>query len=116
MPTLIPVGSMAGMELDPKGFIKTGLDLSPENLSVPHWPLARQPYLLEASSPGVFAVGDVRVGSIKRVASAVGEGSVAIPFVHKYSRNREQIEHDLDSMNDNNMWLSKFIVGEFVSQ
>lgn len=69
--------------LDSKGFIKTGIDLSPENLSAAHWPLARQPYLLEASLPGVFAVGDVRGGSIKRVASAVGEGSIAISFVHK---------------------------------
>jgi thioredoxin reductase (NADPH) len=69
--------------LDAKGFIKTGLDLSPENLSATGWPLTRQPYLLETSLPGVFAVGDVRGGSIKRVASAVGEGSIAISFVHK---------------------------------
>jgi thioredoxin reductase (NADPH) len=69
--------------LDSKGFIKTGLDLSPENLSTANWHLARKPYLLEASLPGVFAVGDVRGGSIKRVASAVGEGSIAISFVHK---------------------------------
>jgi thioredoxin reductase (NADPH) len=69
--------------LDDKGFIKTGLNLSPDNLSVAGWPLKRQPYLLETSLPGVFAVGDVRDGSIKRVASAVGEGSTAISFVHK---------------------------------
>ncbi len=69
--------------LDDKGFIKTGLDLSPESLSAASWPLMRQPHLLETSLPGVFAVGDVRGGSIKRVASAVGEGSVAISFVHK---------------------------------
>src|SRR5919108_674819 len=69
--------------LDSKGFIKTGPDLSIENLSASRWPLARQPYLLETSLPGVFAVGDVRGGSIKRVASAVGEGSIAISFVHK---------------------------------
>jgi thioredoxin reductase (NADPH) len=69
--------------LDAKGFIKTGPDLSPENLSAARWPLARQPHLLETSLPGVFAVGDVRGGSIKRVASAVGEGSIAISFVHK---------------------------------
>ena len=69
--------------LDAKGFIKTGPDLSPENLSAAGWPLMRQPYLLETSLPGVFAVGDVRGGSIKRVASAVGEGSIAISFVHK---------------------------------
>jgi thioredoxin reductase (NADPH) len=69
--------------LDAKGFIKTGPDLLPENLSTTGWPLARQPYLLETSLPGVFAVGDVRGSSIKRVASAVGEGSIAISFVHK---------------------------------
>jgi thioredoxin reductase (NADPH) len=69
--------------LDAKGFIKTGPDLSPEDLSAARWPLARPPYLLETSLPGVFAVGDVRGGSIKRVASAVGEGSIAISFVHK---------------------------------
>jgi thioredoxin reductase (NADPH) len=69
--------------LDTKGFIKTGPDLLPENLSASGWPLARQPYLLETSLPGVFAVGDVRGGSIKRVASAVGEGSIAISLVHQ---------------------------------
>jgi len=69
--------------LDAKGFIKTGPDLSPEDLSAARWPLARTPYLLETSLPGVFAVGDVRSGSIKRVASAVGEGSIAISFVHR---------------------------------
>jgi len=69
--------------LDDKGFIKTGTDLSPDNLSIARWPLARHPYLLETSLPGVFAVGDVRSGSIKRVASAVGEGSIAISFIHK---------------------------------
>jgi thioredoxin reductase (NADPH) len=69
--------------LDAKGFIKTGSDLSPEDLSTARWPLSRPPYLLETSLPGVFAVGDVRGGSIKRVASAVGEGSIAISFVHQ---------------------------------
>ena len=69
--------------LDSKGFIKTGLDLLPENLSAAGWPLTRPPYLLETSLSGIFAVGDVRGGSIKRVASAVGEGSIAISFVHK---------------------------------
>jgi thioredoxin reductase (NADPH) len=72
--------------LDVKGFIKTGPDLSPEDLSAVRWPLARPPYLLETSLPGVFAVGDVRGGSIKRVASAVGEGSIAISFVHQVLR------------------------------
>lgn len=69
--------------LDTKGFIKTGPTLSPEDLSAAQWPLARRPYLLETSLPGVFAVGDVRGGSIKRVASGVGEGSIAISFVHQ---------------------------------
>jgi thioredoxin reductase (NADPH) len=69
--------------LDSKGFIKTGPDLSQENLSTAQWSLARQPYLLETSLPGVLAVGDVRGGSIKRVASAVGEGSTAISIIHK---------------------------------
>ena len=78
--------------LDAKGFIKTGPDHSPENLSAAGWPLSRQPYLLETSLPGVFAAGDVRGGSIKRIAYAVGKGSIAISFVHiKYSRNRKQM-------------------------
>jgi thioredoxin reductase (NADPH) len=69
--------------LDARGFIKTGPDLSPEDLAGAKWPLSRSPYLLETSLPGVFAVGDVRAGNIKRVASAVGEGSIAISFVHQ---------------------------------
>jgi thioredoxin reductase (NADPH) len=69
--------------LDPKGFIKTGRDLSPDDLAAAEWSLARMPYLLEASVPGVFAVGDVRAGSVKRVASAVGEGSITVSFVHQ---------------------------------
>ena len=69
--------------LDDHGFIKTGSELSPEELSAAHWPLARPPHLLETSKPGVFAVGDVRAGNIKRVASAVGEGSIAVSFVHQ---------------------------------
>ena len=69
--------------LDDKGFIKTGPELLPDNLNAAGWPLTRQPYFLETSLPGVFAVGDVRGGSIKRVASAVGEGSTAISFVHQ---------------------------------
>jgi thioredoxin reductase (NADPH) len=69
--------------MDERGFIKTGPDLSPEDLSAAKWPFARQPFLLETSKPGVFAVGDVRAGNIKRVASAVGEGSIAVSFVHQ---------------------------------
>lgn len=72
---------------DANGFIKTGPDLSPEDLRRAEWPLARPPFLLETSRPGVFAVGDVRAGNIKRVASAVGEGSIAIAFVHQVLRN-----------------------------
>ncbi|HVN68716.1 MAG TPA: FAD-dependent oxidoreductase [Candidatus Binatia bacterium] len=68
---------------DPNGYIKTGTDLNVEDLSGANWPLARPPHLLETSLPGVFAVGDARGGSIKRVASAVGEGSIAISFVHQ---------------------------------
>ncbi|HWM91442.1 MAG TPA: FAD-dependent oxidoreductase [Thermoanaerobaculia bacterium] len=71
------------LALDAKGFIKTGPDLSQEDLAAAGWPLARAPYLLETSLPGVFAVGDVRGGNIKRVASAVGEGSIAVAFVHQ---------------------------------
>jgi thioredoxin reductase (NADPH) len=71
------------LALDSKGFIKTGPDLSQDDLAAAHWPLARAPHLLETSLPGVFAVGDVRAGNIKRVASAVGEGSIAISFVHR---------------------------------
>ena len=69
--------------LDAKGFIKTGPDLSQDDLAAASWPLATPPHLLETSLPGVFAVGDVRGGNTKRVASAVGEGSIAISFVHQ---------------------------------
>jgi thioredoxin reductase (NADPH) len=69
--------------LDPQGFVKTGADLSPSDLSAARWPLARTPFLLETTLPGVFAVGDVRGGNVKRVASAVGEGSIAISLVHR---------------------------------
>lgn len=69
--------------LDASGFIKTGWDLTQEDLAAAQWPLDRSPYLLETSLPGVFAVGDVRCGNVKRVASAVGEGSIAVSFVHR---------------------------------
>ncbi|HYW72279.1 MAG TPA: FAD-dependent oxidoreductase [Pyrinomonadaceae bacterium] len=72
--------------LDAKGFIKTGPDLSQDDLAMAHWPLARAPRLLETSLPGVFAVGDIRGGSLKRVASAVGEGAIAVAFVHQSLR------------------------------
>ena len=64
---------------------KTGSDLSPENLSAARWPLFRQPYLLETSLPGVFAVGDVRGGSVKRVASAMGMRRINRDLI--YSQN-----------------------------
>jgi thioredoxin reductase (NADPH) len=68
---------------DQAAFIKTGLDLTTEDLAKAKWPLKRPPYLLETSLPGVFAVGDIRGGNLKRVASAVGEGSIAVSFVHQ---------------------------------
>jgi len=69
------------LALDKKGFILTGRDLDAV-VEAPAWPLARPPQMLETSLPGVFAVGDVRAGNVKRVASAVGEGAIAISFVH----------------------------------
>jgi thioredoxin reductase (NADPH) len=72
--------------LDNKGFIKTGPDLSSEDLTGANWPLSRRPYLLETSLPGILAAGDVRAGNVKRVASSVGEGSIAISFVHQLLR------------------------------
>jgi thioredoxin reductase (NADPH) len=72
--------------LDEPGFIRTGLDLRAQDLAAAHWPLSRQPYLLETSLPGVFAAGDVRCGSVKRVAAAVGEGSSCVQFVHRVLR------------------------------
>jgi thioredoxin reductase (NADPH) len=68
--------------LDSKGFILTGRELDPLTNSF-SWPLARAPQMLETSLPGVFAVGDVRAGNVKRVAAAVGEGSIAIYLVHR---------------------------------
>jgi thioredoxin reductase (NADPH) len=69
--------------LDDKGFILTGPNLTDQHLQEAGWPLSRRPYLLETSIPGVFAAGDVRAGSVKRVASGVGEGALAITFVHQ---------------------------------
>jgi thioredoxin reductase (NADPH) len=69
--------------LDAKGFVKTGPALTPEELAAAGWPAGRAPHLLETSLPGVFAVGDVRSGNVKRVASAVGEGAIAVAFVHQ---------------------------------
>ncbi|WP_415326992.1 FAD-dependent oxidoreductase [Chryseobacterium sp. MMS23-Vi53] len=69
---------------DQKGFIETGRDLTAYPEFTQHWKLTRDPFLLETSMPGIFAAGDVRSGAMNRVASAVGEGSMAISFVHKY--------------------------------
>ncbi len=69
--------------IDPKGFVLTGQDLTADDLRTARWPLTRPPMLFETSQPRVFAVGDVRANSVKRVASAVGEGSVCIQLVHR---------------------------------
>ena len=74
----IPGAGTGAVSRRPAGFILTGPDLAER------WTLQREPYLLETSTPGVFATGDVRHGSVKRVASAVGDGSIAIRLVHDY--------------------------------
>jgi thioredoxin reductase (NADPH) len=74
------------LALDDKDFVRTGPDLHAEDLTTARWPLPRAPYLLETSLPGVFAVGDVRSTSVKRIASAVGEGSICVQFVHRALR------------------------------
>jgi thioredoxin reductase (NADPH) len=70
----------AEIERDAKGFVRTG----PAVAQSKNWTVARPPSLLETSHPGVFAAGDVRSGSVKRVASAVGEGAMSVQFVHEY--------------------------------
>ncbi|HEU5414320.1 MAG TPA: FAD-dependent oxidoreductase [Candidatus Angelobacter sp.] len=72
------------VERDDRGFILTGPDLLWEGARPKGWTLERDPFLLETNVPGIFAVGDVRHGSVKRVASGVGEGSVAVQFIHQY--------------------------------
>jgi thioredoxin reductase (NADPH) len=69
--------------LDEKGFVRTGTDLHAEEIAAGEWPLARQPYMFETTVPRIFAVGDVRCGSVKRVAAAVGEGSACVQLVHR---------------------------------
>jgi thioredoxin reductase (NADPH) len=71
--------------LDSNGYVLTGSDLR----TAGGWELDRDPYLLETSVPGIFAAGDVRFGPVKRVAAAVGEGSMAVAFVRQYLRDRE---------------------------
>jgi thioredoxin reductase (NADPH) len=72
------------VERDERGFLLTGPDLIREGDHPRGWTLDRDPFLLETNVPGIFAVGDVRHGSVKRVASGVGEGSVAVQFIHQY--------------------------------
>ena len=72
------------IERDPRGFVVTGDDLVHGGRQPKNWSLDRDPYLLETSVPGVFAIGDVRHGSVKRVASSVGEGAIAVQFVHQH--------------------------------
>ena len=74
----------AGIVCDAGGYLVTGPDLVHNGLCPAHWPLTREPYYLETSMPGLFAAGDVRHGSIKRCASAVGEGAMAVALVHRY--------------------------------
>jgi thioredoxin reductase (NADPH) len=69
---------------DEHGFVQTGPDLLRENARPPGWLLERDPYYMESSIPGVFVAGDVRAASVKRVASAVGEGAMAVTLVHRY--------------------------------
>jgi thioredoxin reductase (NADPH) len=72
------------IERDPTGFLLTGPDLLVGGKRPTGWPLDRDPYYLEGSVPGIFVAGDVRANSVKRVASAVGEGAMAIQLVHRY--------------------------------
>jgi thioredoxin reductase (NADPH) len=85
----------AEIERDAKQFVKTGPTLA----SSPHWTPKRTPFLLETSRPGVFAAGDVRASSVKRVASAVGEGSMAVQFVHAYLRETKENHSGQDKTN-----------------
>ena len=76
-----------GIARDEGGYLLTGPDLLRGRQQPAGWPLDRDPFYLETSVPGVFAAGDVRHGSVKRVASAVGEGAMAVAFVHRYLAN-----------------------------
>ena len=71
---------------DSEGFVLSGRDLTCDGRPRPGWPLKREPYRLETSTPGVFVAGDVRKGSVKRLACAVGEGAMAVGHIHHYIR------------------------------
>jgi thioredoxin reductase (NADPH) len=74
----------AGLVRDDAGYLVTGPDLLRDGKPPDGWPLNRNPYFLETNMPGMFAAGDVRHGSVKRCASAVGEGAMSVMFVHRY--------------------------------
>jgi thioredoxin reductase (NADPH) len=76
--------SNVGLALDAAGYVRTGVELSSSTGAIDAWPLSRQPLPLESNLPGLFAAGDVRSGSIKRCAAAIGEGSMAVALVHQY--------------------------------
>jgi thioredoxin reductase (NADPH) len=76
------------VDRDARGFIRTGPALLHDGEKPTGWTLARAPFLLETNVPGIFAAGDVRCGSVKRVAAAVGEGSIAVQFIHQYLADR----------------------------
>ena len=78
------------VERDERGYVLTGRDLQRDGRLPDGWPLERPPLSLETSLPGVFAAGDVRYRSIKRVASAVGEGSIAVQLVHEYMADLQE--------------------------
>ncbi len=73
---------------DPRGFVLTGPDLLIDGRRPAGWPVERDPYYLESSLPGVLVAGDARAESVKRVASAVGEGAMAVTLVHRYLEDR----------------------------
>jgi thioredoxin reductase (NADPH) len=73
-----------GIMRDPNGFVLSGRDMRVEGQMPKSWKEDREPYLLETSMPGIFVAGDVRHGSVKRAASAVGEGSIAVQMMHQY--------------------------------
>jgi len=76
--------AQVGIARDTDGYLITGPDLQRQGHYPKNWPLERDPYYLETNVPGLFAAGDVRHGSVKRCASAVGEGAMAVTFVHRY--------------------------------